>query len=133
MLETPTLNVLSRALDYASTRQEVLANNIANANTPGYRRKEASFDDVLATAQGGAPARVAQINASSRRLFLTGDNGRYPVEVYETDDGAMRIDGSNVDMDAEMSRLAQNQIYFDGCAQLMTGQFINLKSVIEGH
>ncbi|MDR3710580.1 MAG: flagellar basal body rod protein FlgB [Capsulimonadaceae bacterium] len=132
MLDTPTLNVLSRALDYASTRQEVLANNIANANTPGYRRKEASFEDVLATAEGGAPARIAQINASSRRFRENGINGRPTVEVIETDDGAMRIDGNNVDMDAEMSRLAQNQIYYDTCAQLTSGQFTSLKSVIEG-
>lgn len=133
MLDTPTLTLLSTALDYASTRQEVLANNIANANTPGYRRKEASFEDVLATAQGGAPARIAQINSNSRRFFATGVNGRAPVEVIETDEGSMRMDGNNVDMDAEMSRLAQNQIYYTTCSQLASGQFMNLKSVIEGH
>ena len=133
MLDTPTLTLLNKALDYASTRQEVLANNIANSNTPGYHRKDASFADVLAYAEGGAPARIAQINDNSRHFFASGQNGQTPVEVIETGEGAMRMDGNNVDMDAEMSRLAQNQIYYDTCTQLMSTQFVNLKSIIEGH
>ena len=44
----------------------------------------------------------------------------------------MRPDGNNVDVDAESARLAQAQIYYAGAAQLIQGQFANLKSVIKG-
>lgn len=133
MLDTPTLALLSKALDYASARQEALANNIANANTPGYRRKDASFADVLACAEGGDAERMVQIDEITRRFFPGDKRGRSSVEIVESGEGAMRIDGNNVDMDAEMSRLAQNQIYYDTCSQMTSAQFVNLKSVIEGH
>ncbi|HEY3330542.1 MAG TPA: flagellar basal body rod protein FlgB [Capsulimonadaceae bacterium] len=132
MLETPTLNLLERALDYASTRQEVLSNNISNANTPGYRRKEASFDDILAMAQGGAAARVSQINQTTRKMFAGGLQGKTGFDIVETGEGSMRVDGNNVDMDAEMSRLAQNQIYYETITQITGGQFSALKGVIKG-
>jgi flagellar basal-body rod protein FlgB len=132
MLDTPVLNLVSRALDYASTRQDVLANNIANANTPGFRRKDASFEDVLAMAQGGSAARISQIKNNARHMFGSGDNATSDVEIVETNDGAMRVDGNNVDMDAEMSRLAQNQIYYQALGQIASGQFSSLKYVISG-
>ena len=132
MLETPTLNLLERALDYASTRQEVLSNNISNANTPAYRRKDASFDDILAMAQGGTAARISQINQATRKMFAGGLAGKTGFDIVETGEGSMRVDGNNVDMDAEMSRLAQNQIYYETCSQITSGQFSALKGVIGG-
>jgi flagellar basal-body rod protein FlgB len=132
MLETPTLNLLERALDYASVRQEALSNNIANINTPGYQRKEASFASVLAYAQNENGARQAGINNSTRDFFGASEGGRSSIDLFQTDEGSVRVDQNNVDMDAEMGRLAQNQVYYETCTQLVGSQFSNLKSVIEG-
>jgi len=133
MLETPTLNLLERALDYASTRQEVLSNNISNANTPAYRRKDVSFDDILALASGGTASRISQIKTTTRQMFSGGLSGKTGFDIVETGEGSMRVDGNNVDMDAEMSRLAQNQIYYETCSQLTGGQFTALSNVIKGN
>ena len=132
MLDTPLVSLFSRALDYASTRQEVLANNIANINTPGYKRHDVSFDDVLAEAEGGAFARIADIKRTARHMFVEGKLGSSSVEITTPDGGAMRVDGNNVDMDSEMSTLAQNQVYYQTISQMTTGAFSDLKAVIRG-
>jgi len=132
MLETPTLNLLERALDFASVRQEALANNIANTNTAGYQRKEASFASVLSYAQGENAQAQAGINNSTRYFYGSSASRKVPIDIYETGEGSVRQDGNNVDMDAEMARLAQNQVYYETCTQLTGYQFSNLKSVIEG-
>ena len=131
MLDTPTLNLLTRALDYSSTRETVLSNNIANINTPGYKRKDASFADVLAESEGGAAADISHLRARGRQLFgQDGQNGS--VEVIQSGGGAMRLDGNNIDMDSEMSSLAQNQVYYQALTQLTSSQFSGLKYVISG-
>ena len=132
MLDTPLLSLMSRALDYASTRQEVLSNNIANVNTPGYKRHDASFDEVMAMAQGGAYARISDIKTQTRHMFTAGKQGSSSVEITTPAGGSMRVDGNNVDMDSEMSTLASNQIYYQTISQLTSGTFADLKAVIKG-
>ena len=131
MLETPLLNVLERAMDYSSMRQSALSDNIANINTPGYQRKDISFDQVLATA--GSTNSSAALETSDPRHFSSAatTSGDKPA-VITHQGGAMRMDGNNVDIDSEMSKLAQNQIYYQALAQLTASQFTNLKSVIKG-
>lgn len=132
MLDTPTLSLIERGLDYSSARQGALADNIANVDTPGYQRKDASFEQVLAAANDtsgvGAPL-----------TGLTSDPGHIPIgpqsagaiEVDTDSSGPMRIDGNNVDMDAEMAKLAQNQLYYQTLTELAGRQFSDLKYVIE--
>ncbi len=131
MLDSPTISVLQTALDYASVRQDTLANNIANINTPGFHRKEASFSSVLAAANPvdmTVPLAAERDNAA--HMAFPDDAKSGVVGIDTPNDGAMRLDGNNVDMDVEMGRLAKNQIYFQGLTQLMAGQFTSLKYVI---
>lgn len=133
MLETPTLSLAERALDYASTRQDALADNVANIDTPGYQRKDASFADVLASAQAdpndpGAPLTGQQ---SDPQDIPIGPNTKGAIEVTTDNSGAMRQDGNNVDMDSEMAKEAQNQVYYQTLTEIVTRQFSDLKYVIE--
>ena len=122
MLETPTLSLIERALDYSSTRQEALADNIANIDTPGYQRKDASFESVLAAANDSD-------GAGAPLIGQTNDPRDFPIGPSSA--GPMRVDGNNVDMDAEMAKLAQNQIYYQTLTELAGRQFSDLKYVIE--
>ena len=131
MLDSPTLSVLSEALDYSSARQSALADNIANINTPGYQRKDASFASVLAMAnpENQTANLSAEIDDPGQIQFNPAADGKIAIE---TDTGgAMRLDGNNVDMDVEMGRLAKNQIYYQGLTELVSNQFSGLKFVIE--
>ena len=113
-----TFKTLDLALGAAGKRQEVLANNLANVNTPGYQRLDVQFDGVLAKAVDAANA--GEDNAlESMRPGITGDNGV-----------AVRADGNSVDVDQEMAYLAENNIRYNALVQLTQKKLEGLKYVI---
>jgi flagellar basal-body rod protein FlgB len=113
-----TLVGLQRAMAGASLRGQVLANNIANANTPGFHRSDVDFHSVLASAlgQGATPASVRRAGFS-----VATDSG-----------GVMREDGSNVDIDREMSQLSQNTLEYQALVSVASARVGILKTAIGG-
>jgi flagellar basal-body rod protein FlgB len=88
---------LERAISGASTRQNALAANIANADTPGYRRVDVDFHSALTAAMGASDAPGA--------LSRTGFTPQ-----VDRSAGAVRADGSTVDIDSESAKLAANAL-----------------------
>ena len=113
-----TFKTLDLALGAAGKRQEVLANNLANVNTPGYKRLDVDFDGVLAKAVDAA--RVGDRNALDA-LRPT---------VSQDDSVAVRADGNSVDVDQEMAFLAENNIRYNALVQLTQKKLETLKYVI---
>ncbi len=137
MLDTPIMSLLERSLDYSSTQQAAISANLSNVNTPGYERKDASFATVLAQATDGATDQSAPLPGLINQPGHIPIDGAYTsptggVPVVTDTSGEMRIDGNNVDVDTEMSKLAENQIYYQAVSQFMGGQLSNLKYVIGG-
>ena len=122
------IDVLGKAANASWLRNEVINNNIANVNTPGYKRQDVAFDDTLAielkktgTTQVDLDKRVA--NADSARL-----EGR----IYtDSTNYSYRIDGNNVDIDTENVELASNEIKYNGLISSINAEFARLKSVIK--
>jgi flagellar basal-body rod protein FlgB len=113
-----TFKTLDLALGAAGKRQEVLANNLANVNTPGYKRLDVQFDDQLAKAVDAAKMGDAtQLNALGPGM--SGDEGI-----------AVRADGSSVDVDQEMAFLAENNVRYNALVQLAQKKLDGLKYVI---
>lgn len=113
-----TFQTLDLALGAAGKRQEVLANNLANVNTPGYKRLDVSFDGMLAKAVDAA---------------RTGDRSaldQLRPGVSTDDSVAVRADGNSVDVDQEMAFLAENNIRYNALVQLTQKKFETLKYVI---
>jgi flagellar basal-body rod protein FlgB len=107
---------LQRAAQGAALRQQTLAENLANANTPGYRRRDVDFHAELnrALASGGdALASVTFTPEADRTAPLRGD-------------------GSNVDVDEESSALAQTGLEYDAITQIMKSRMQILRMVIGG-
>jgi flagellar basal-body rod protein FlgB len=88
---------LERAISGASMRQSVLANNLANAETPGFRRMDVDFHDALSQAMGSADS--ATIEATT---FT-------PKQDAQT----MRADGNGVDIDTESAAMAKNGLEYE--------------------
>src|SRR5262249_37349287 len=110
---------LERAISGASTRQEALAANIANADTPGYKRVRAASRGALAAAMRPAGRRSA--------LERTGFTPS-----VDKSAGAMRADGSTVDMDAEQAKLAANALDQAAAVQVAATRIQILKFAIGG-
>jgi len=129
-MDFSTINALKQALNTGSAQVQAIANNMANVNTPGYKRKDVSFANVLDDAQNDVQT-VTLDKADSEHM--DSDDSPPPSVNFITDTrGSMRADGNNVDIDAESSRLAAASIYYQGAAQLMQNQFSGLKYVISG-
>ena len=113
-----TFQTLDLALGAAGKRQEVLANNLANVNTPGYKRLDVDFDGMLAKAVDAAK---------------TGDRSALDAlrPGVQTDSAvAVRADGNSVDVDQEMAFLAENNIRYNALVQLTQKKLETLKYVI---
>lgn len=118
--------LLKQALHACALRQEAIAHNIANVNTPGYRRIDVSFEEFLRIAQQ-APLRTTD----PRHVALPPARMAKP-QAAPDEDAPMRPDGNTVDIDYEMAQLAENQIRFQALSQLISGRYQSLKTVITG-
>lgn len=117
------INLLDKAADASWKRNEIIANNIANVDTPGYKRKDVQFESYLMSALLGD-------NSLDRRV---GEANQRPLEatVYtDNSNVSYRLDGNNVDIDTESANLAQNQIRYYSLMDSMTQEFSRLKTVL---
>lgn len=120
------VNVLNKAADAAWTRNDVLANNIANMDTPGYKRQDVDFESQLKQAM-----RNTRFKSVDARVSAINDT-ELETRVYTDASGfSYRLDGNNVDIDTETARLAENQIKYNGLVQSMNEEFTNLKMVMK--
>jgi flagellar basal-body rod protein FlgB len=105
---------LTHLLSVAGLRHRVIAQNVANVNTPGYRRLEVSFSDEL------------------MRSLQQGTVGTLPTpEVVESDFPA-RVDGNTVDIDREMSEMSKNALLYQAAVQILSSRLSSMRSAISG-
>ena len=116
MLYDTTQIALERTIQGAAMRNEALAANLANANTPGYARVDVDFHGALARAMGtGSPREALHSTA-----FAAETDGT----------GALRADGSTVDVDAESAKLAANGLEHQTAVQLASARLDILRSAM---
>ena len=119
------IDVLDKGADAAWTRNEVLSNNIANVDTPGYKRKDVMFNAYLEEALIGVGTlddRITKINTRLEEINCS---------VY-TDNVNLsyRIDGNNVDISTENVYLAENQIRYNALVDSMNQEFSRIRTAL---
>ena len=112
-----TQTALEQALAGSALREKALANNLANANTPGFRRSDVDFQSALASAldTGSEVDQVEQVAFSS----------------VPDSAGAQRADGNNVQVDAEMAKLNENSVTYQALVAVAKAR-LNLISIAIG-
>ena len=105
---------LGHAIDLYQARHRVLAENVANAETPGYRARDLDF--------GSALARAFESNAERGVT----DGAEPAVDTHAT----LKIDGNSVDVDTEMSRMSQNALKIVALSQILAKKYAGLRAVI---
>ncbi|MFN2461299.1 MAG: flagellar basal body rod protein FlgB [Candidatus Velthaea sp.] len=132
-----TVGMLTNAMDGAAQSHSAIANNIANVNTPNFRRTDVSFKEALARTEAAdaAPDQLAMTTTNDRHIPVGGLQAPETFAVTATVDDTqrMRIDGSNVDVDQEMAKLSINSGYAQTMAQLLQNQFSRMKQAIQEH
>ncbi|NNF00717.1 MAG: flagellar basal body rod protein FlgB [Pyrinomonadaceae bacterium] len=117
-------NLLKTFLDVQSRRAQVIASNIANADTPGYAAKELNFDEYLQKAANEVELPFSQ--RTSRNVSAADLN------VVDRTPTTIGLDGNTVDTGLEMSELAQSGIDFNFGAKMLQARFRLLRSAISG-
>ena len=111
-----TYEALARSLDLRTEAQTIISSNIANADTPGYQAQEVDFEKAL-----------------SKAIDSGDDISRVKAEIYNQTNNVVREDGNTVDRDAEMVKLAENQILFTTAADLVKKKLALLRySISDG-
>ncbi len=127
--ETRTDRVLQAALTGLASRQRVIADNVANVDTPGFKASAVQFEALLRKAAGGGD--------SFRLLSVPGAVDAPPADprtvapqVVTLADTSLRADGNNVDLDQQMVQLAETNITYNAVAQLTGARLQLLRTVI---
>lgn len=125
-------NYLPRAMTAASIRQEVIANNIANVNTPNYRKSVVNFEDLLAREIYGeeSDGKLEMVRTHDRHLPFKPFDFHAEPSIRQDNTTIMRVDDNNVDIDIEMATLAKNQLYFNALVTEFGGHVTKLKNAI---
>ncbi|WWR16994.1 flagellar basal body rod protein FlgB [Lachnospiraceae bacterium JLR.KK008] len=120
------INVLDKSADAAWIRHEVISNNIANVDTPGYKRQDVNFEGELQRALGNSrytsvDAKVGGLNLSRLKPRTYTDYANF----------SYRVDRNNVDIDTENVMLASNQLKYNAIMTGVNQEFTNLKLVMK--
>lgn len=123
--------MLEKALDAAWMRNEAISNNIANVNTPGFKKSYVRFEEYLTDAQG--KFQISGIRKDAKFLPIGKDRVvSINPEIVQENFTSMRRDGNNVDIDVEMAELAKNTIKYNALIAQMSKEFSKIKLAITG-
>lgn len=142
----PATRVLTTALDGYAVREQAIAANLANIDTPGYHSVSTSFESELAAALAGdGSATLAMIQPQDGSAASAGMRGttdghlKGPASLpsagsakaldQQGDGVANRLDGNGVDLESEMTALAETQLKYSAVSRLLTGKIGMLRDV----
>lgn len=120
------INVLDKAADASWIRNEAISNNIANVDTPGYKRQDVNFEEQLRKAMKNS--RYTSIDERVANVDLDRLN---PITYRDHSTLSYRLDGNNVDIDTENVELASNQIRYQGLTDSISKHFEGLQLVMK--
>lgn len=121
------INVLDKAADASYTRETLIANNIANADTPTYKRKDLDFQSVLEKELRTGSTQYPNLDTLVKHM----DTSNLTAEVYKDyENYSYRIDKNNVDIDTENVELASEQLRYQQLTTAVTNEFSHMKIAI---
>ena len=120
------INILDKAADASWKRENLIANNIANVDTPGYKRQDLDFQSVLKSELSNYKYTSLDKKVNAVQL------GNLNPEIYTDQAGySYRLDGNNVDYDIEQVELASEQIKYQALTASITAEFEQLRTVLK--
>ena len=127
-LSSQTTTILSKALDGIQLRHQAIANNLANVDTPEYKRRDVDFKSELKAALEQDDLKLNKTD--NMHLTTNTKISQFKPKVKVENDTSMRNDKNNVDIDYEMAALAKNTLEYQAVTKLLSMKFKNLGNVI---
>ncbi len=131
-----TIDLLGKSVDLRAKNQNLIASNIANAETPNFMPKSLAFDEELQSAlksrssgqRSSSAPHARHIPVRGAGAAIQSVSGR----VVETPAKTPSRDGNAVELENEMGKMAENQVMFNASVQMLTKKFEGLRTAIKG-
>jgi len=125
---TSNLELREKALDAAWICNEVIAQNIANVDTPGYKKSSVSFEECL---QNSSKNSFAGNTTDKRHISIGNDSKNARIRITKDYSNlSTRLDGNNVDIETEMAEMAKNYIRYNTLVQSVSDAYQRIKTAI---
>lgn len=109
-----TIEILGKLMDATALRQKVLSNNLANANTPGYLRRDVKFTSALSKAIDKGVEQIREVTP----------------EISIDEQASVDARGNSVSIQTEMAEISQNELLYNFASEMMSHKFSSLRNVI---
>ena len=129
---TNTIEILGKSIDLRARNQNLISSNVANAETPNYVPKSLVFEDELQGALKGG-SKGSPVTTNARHIPLKGTSSRLQSvtgRVVETPSKSPGMDGNSVEIENEMSKMAENQIMYNASVQILSKKFEGIKTAL---
>jgi flagellar basal-body rod protein FlgB len=130
-INKPSFQLLEKSLDASTMRQRVISNNIANVDTPYFKRSEVSFENLLQQ-QMSSTQQLEGYRTDPRHFYIGGSVQQISPQVIVDQNSIMNNNLNNVDIDTEMSQLAKNQLTYNTEIQQVSHEIKQLRLAIDG-
>jgi len=127
LLFDTSIQAMKSALDGLSAQQEIIGQNIANVDTPGYRAQKVDFRAALQNAMNKTGKVMLK---TTNPAHLQGGKSNERIQVSLREGGTSRADGNNVDIDVELSQMTETVIQYQALTELISKKFAGLKTII---
>ena len=124
-----TANILSRVLDFRSANQQVISENLANIDTPGFKARDLRFDEELRRASDKTTLRLTTTDPDHFSYPDSSDFSKRDFPAETTVDDIYGPGQLNIDM--EMAKMMRNNLLYEATSRLLTKKIQALRSVIE--
>lgn len=132
MLFSPSFNRLQRSLDAASLQHKVIANNIANVDTPHYKRSEVRFETFLQQELAGSSTKFSAYRTNAKHLDFKRISSQGQSAVVTDERSAINNGQNNVDVDYEMALHAKTQMFYDTMIEQINYEVRQMRTAIGG-
>lgn len=125
------LEVMSKALNLRTQRHQILASNIANADTPGYKARDIDFSRAMqgALAGRGEGTNMARTSAG----HLDGSGSAASANLYYRKETQSAVDGNTVDMDVERAQISENALQYQVLTRLISDRLQSMRAAISSN
>lgn len=134
-LNSRTQDLLHKAMDASSLRHDVISNNLANIDTPQFKRGEVIFEEKLKDIMQKKTSSFKLKTSNFRHIQIEGSNknlDKINPSIKIIDNLSYRNDGNNVDIDVETAKMTKNKIVYDALAQSYNKEVRLLRMAITG-
>lgn len=132
LYDSTTFIAMRKQVDATAMRQKVISHNLANVDTPHFKRIEVRFEDAFKMALEKNPTRIPGWSTDNQHIPINPKQDLRDVvpEMWRQNDTFSRADDNNVDLDVEMAHLAKNQMLHDAIMERMSATFKGISKAI---